>query len=190
MSLAATIDAMISSGCTLEQVAAVARANLKEEESIDTRSTGAKRQARYRAKRNESVTSVTPKGVPDGSNDSITLTSLTSPKPNTKRARARTSISEEAQPSERQSADASSAGLGRGAFREQWGKFRDHHRAKGSLMADWDAAWRTWLGNRGQFQPRAGPPRGGKSALTLLLEDLADDPPPRSPLKLVGQSNG
>ena len=30
-------------------------------------------------------------------------------------------------------------------------KFRDHHAAKGSLMADWDAAWRTWVGNAVQF---------------------------------------
>lgn len=26
-------------------------------------------------------------------------------------------------------------------------KFRNHHAAKGSVMADWQAAWRTWVGN-------------------------------------------
>ena len=26
-------------------------------------------------------------------------------------------------------------------------KFRDYHAAKGSVMADWQAAWRTWVGN-------------------------------------------
>lgn len=26
-------------------------------------------------------------------------------------------------------------------------KFSDYHRAKGSVMADWQAAWRTWVGN-------------------------------------------
>jgi uncharacterized protein YdaU (DUF1376 family) len=26
-------------------------------------------------------------------------------------------------------------------------KFSDYHRGKGSLMADWQAAWRTWIGN-------------------------------------------
>ena len=26
-------------------------------------------------------------------------------------------------------------------------KFENHHRAKGNLMADWDAAWRTWCRN-------------------------------------------
>ena len=35
-------------------------------------------------------------------------------------------------------------------------KFRDYHTAKGSLMADWQAAWRTWVGNAATFA-RAGP---------------------------------
>ena len=26
-------------------------------------------------------------------------------------------------------------------------KFRNYHEAKGSVMADWQAAWRTWVGN-------------------------------------------
>lgn len=30
--------------------------------------------------------------------------------------------------------------------------FHNHHRAKGSLMADWHAAWRTWCGNEIKFQ--------------------------------------
>ena len=35
-------------------------------------------------------------------------------------------------------------------------KFRDHHLAKASLFADWDAAWRTWLGNARKFGARGG----------------------------------
>lgn len=35
-------------------------------------------------------------------------------------------------------------------------KFENHHRAKGNLMADWDAAWRTWCRNWQSFsQQRA-----------------------------------
>lgn len=30
--------------------------------------------------------------------------------------------------------------------------FRNHHAAKGTLMADWQAAWRTWVGNARKFQ--------------------------------------
>lgn len=33
-------------------------------------------------------------------------------------------------------------------------KFSDYHRAKGSVMLDWQAAWRTWVGNvRPTFSP-------------------------------------
>jgi uncharacterized protein YdaU (DUF1376 family) len=35
-------------------------------------------------------------------------------------------------------------------------KFSDYHRAKGSVMADWQAAWRTWVGNA---KPVAGASR-------------------------------
>jgi hypothetical protein len=34
------------------------------------------------------------------------------------------------------------------------GKFRDYHHSKGSLMADWAAAWRTWWGNGFHKIPR------------------------------------
>lgn len=33
-------------------------------------------------------------------------------------------------------------------------KFENHHRAKGSLMADWDAAWRTWCRNWQTFSQK------------------------------------
>ena len=43
-------------------------------------------------------------------------------------------------------------------------KFRDYHAAKGSVMADWQAAWRTWVGNARPGTPGAnianGPRRG------------------------------
>lgn len=43
-------------------------------------------------------------------------------------------------------------------------RFRDHHTARANTMADWDAAFRTWLGNAPRFAAgtqhgqRAGPP--------------------------------
>lgn len=46
-------------------------------------------------------------------------------------------------------------------------QFKNHHIAKGSRYVDWDAAWRTWLGNARKFSDRrmAGPShaRGGRS---------------------------
>lgn len=39
----------------------------------------------------------------------------------------------------------------------QFALFADHHRAKGSVMAEWPAAWRTWCGRAKQFGPRVAP---------------------------------
>lgn len=39
-------------------------------------------------------------------------------------------------------------------------QFRNHHEAKGTAMADWQAAWRTWVGMAVQFG------RGGKRMRT------------------------
>lgn len=38
-------------------------------------------------------------------------------------------------------------GIPKNEIRGQWNAFRDHHVSKGSLMADWDAAGRTWVRN-------------------------------------------
>lgn len=42
--------------------------------------------------------------------------------------------------------------------------FGNHHRAKGNLMADWQAAWRTWVSNYVKFgkSARAGPSNYGQ----------------------------
>jgi hypothetical protein len=37
-------------------------------------------------------------------------------------------------------------------------KFSDHHRAKGSVMKDWQAAWRTWARNAVKFAASRTPP--------------------------------
>jgi hypothetical protein len=45
-------------------------------------------------------------------------------------------------------------------------QFRNYHQSKGSAFKDWDAAWRTWLGNAKKFA-RSRPARngGGHNAL-------------------------
>lgn len=35
-------------------------------------------------------------------------------------------------------------------------RFRDHHHSKQSRFRDWDAAWRTWIGNARKFGARGG----------------------------------
>lgn len=59
-------------------------------------------------------------------------------------------------------------------------RFRDHHTAKGSTFVDWDAAFRTWLGNAARFangtvngiNGRSGP-RAAKSPIELQMERIA-----------------
>lgn len=70
---------------------------------------------------------------------------------------------------ERQSADAK--GLDCDAEADQ---FRDHHTAKGEPMADWDAAFRTWLRNAVRFARSSGRTLTSKStqaALRLVASD-------------------
>lgn len=43
----------------------------------------------------------------------------------------------------------------------QFDQFRAHHKAKGSTMMDWDAAWQTWYSNAVKFNP---PARGQNDA--------------------------
>lgn len=95
-----------------------------------------------------------------------------------KRAKPKTQISEDAQPTERDRKAAEDAGLGLELFRSEWRAFRDHHRAKGSLMADWSAAWRTWLGRMPQYQPsRAGPVQMGaqKGGFAIAAMEFMED---------------
>lgn len=46
---------------------------------------------------------------------------------------------------------------------EQAEAFRNYHQARGSLMASWPAAWRTWVGNFTKF---GGKVNGNGAALT------------------------
>jgi hypothetical protein len=57
---------------------------------------------------------------------------------------------------------ASKVGLHHSRHEFEFAQFRDHHAAKGSLMADWPAAWRTWARNAVKFS--AGPARRGTPA--------------------------
>lgn len=80
------------------------------------------------------------------------LTLTLSPYPETKLTRARArGIEAEAQPTPKDCAAAAKEGLGEEDFRKTWSHFRDHHLSKGSLMLDWEAAWRTWLARTKQF---------------------------------------
>lgn len=79
--------------------------------------------------------------------------------------------------------DAADCGLTLPEAQREVPKFRDNHTAKGTLMADWNAGWRTWCRNtiafrrdRGPSQPRASPPlRGTNAMLESLARHVQDD---------------
>ena len=95
------------------------------------------------------------------------------PKPGRK-AKAETTMPDGWQPSEAHSALATEMGVD---MAREAAKFADHHQAKGSVFRDWDAAFRTWLRNAGdwarksssQSRPRtAYPVQSGAGGLEYL----------------------
>lgn len=72
----------------------------------------------------------------------------------TKRAKSRSQIAADAQPDEADIGSATDAGLAPDQARREWAKFIDYHRSRGSVMADWRAAWRTWCRNAVEFMAR------------------------------------
>lgn len=136
------------------------------------RSSGAERAARYRERKAaETVTNrdaVTPASSPPERDesvtkrDNVTRTNLfeeekisTAPKA----SRKRTSLPSPFPLNETMRAFAASKGLDPPRIAREFEKFCDFHRSKGSLFVDWQAAWRTWVGNAVEYS--RPPPRGG-----------------------------
>jgi len=57
-------------------------------------------------------------------------------------------------PSQRNIQDATDRQFTESEIQNEADKFSDYHRAKGTTFADWDAGWRTWLGNARKFGAR------------------------------------
>ena len=61
----------------------------------------------------------------------------------------------------------------------QFEKFKNHHISKGNLMADWPAAWRTWVGNGYGTRPPSGggpaAPSRADSAIEGMFSDLTEE---------------
>ena len=65
------------------------------------------------------------------------------------------SLPEEWVPSERNIEDANARGFTHQEIENEADQFRDYHLARGSTFKDWNAAWRTWLGNAKRYKGRA-----------------------------------
>ena len=69
-------------------------------------------------------------------------------------------------PSDRNIEDAIKRGFSTEGTNHEAEQFRNYHHAKGSTFKDWDAAWRTWLGNAKKFaRSRLARSGGGHNAL-------------------------
>lgn len=79
---------------------------------------------------------------PDGSDLGTTT--------NQKRARA-SALPPDWVPSDKNISDAFDRNFTEEEIHEQAGAFRDYHLARGTTFKDWDAGWRTWLGNVRKF---------------------------------------
>lgn len=59
-------------------------------------------------------------------------------------------------PSDRNFSDAETRNFTEQEIQNEADRFRDYHHARGSIFKNWDAAWRTWLGNVRKYEPRRG----------------------------------
>lgn len=74
------------------------------------------------------------------------------------RAKARSAVPADFWPSAAGIAFAAERGMDDAALPDQVQRFRDNHEGRGTLMANWDAAWRTWCGNFRAFARSAPVP--------------------------------
>ena len=86
-----------------------------------------------------------------------------------KTARRRCRLPDGWVPSDRNVQDAISKQFTEREIQDEADKFRDYHAAKGTTFADWDAGWRTWIGNARKFAPRSSGPsrRAGDGSGTI-----------------------
>jgi uncharacterized protein YdaU (DUF1376 family) len=71
--------------------------------------------------------------------------------PSSKKQTRRCRLPEGWVPSERNIQDAYSKQFTDEEIKNEADKFRDYHAAKATVFADWDAGWRTWIGNARKF---------------------------------------
>jgi len=93
-------------------------------------------------------------------------------------AHRKTRIEKDAPFSERAREIAASKNFVNGSAEGVWEAFRDYHVANGSLFADWDAAWRTWLRNQDRFAPR-GSMRASRPDTSAIIARVAAEVLPK-----------
>jgi hypothetical protein len=97
--------------------------------------------------------------------------------PEKKKPSRAVSLPDEWCPSEKNIADAEARGFTHEEINHEADRFRDYHLARGSSFKDWNAAWRTWLGNAKRYagrgvvsQPHAVSGRKGTSLASIVAQ--------------------
>jgi hypothetical protein len=114
------------------------------------------------------------------------------------RAKARTALPDDWQIDARDCEHATQLGFSSEKIRQMVSSFADYHRSKGSLMADWNAAWRTWCSNeikfnRGPNGNRTGGNRTNQSASprdTAVIAGMGRALDRRRAARTAGDGNG
>jgi len=108
--------------------------------------------------------------LPDTKEENSSLRSEAAPaKPKAPRAKPKHPLPDLWQLDEEDFTHAREAGFAPEKISEMASSFLNHHRAKGSLMADWHAAWRTWCSNEIKFH-------GGQNAAGTIRTNQASGP--------------
>jgi hypothetical protein len=109
----------------------------------------------------------------------LILTGDEPPNPKPKRAKARTPLPEGWTVDGADSAHAAGLNFTPEMIRSMGEAFADYHQARGNMMADWHAAWRTWCANQIKYHGRNGSsvqsprPRGSGFGGKLTFGDIA-----------------
>lgn len=118
--------------------------------------------------------------IPNPKQEVDTPPSLRSGEPPRKR-KARSQIDPAWAPDETDTTFAESKGLVGAEMRDEAARFRDYHLQHASLMADWHAAWRTWVTSPYRKRPPMPPTNGGqrppsgRDLIAKLHYSLSDD---------------
>lgn len=118
-----------------------------------------------KSKINAIATTTVETTVPTNSTTTTTSTPELRSGPRAKRARARAPLPDDWAPTTGDIEHARERGFADQQIHAIARAFANHHRAKGNLMADWGAAWRTWCENEIKFQGNRGAPANAKSGI-------------------------
>lgn len=178
-------DGCLKNHRTTQELAKIRERIEKNRENSERGGFSSKRN--WDAKRNENNATIGPIGTPPASRSASPIlrpssfdprpyntdpygSVLAASQPKAKRKSVNTAIAEDQEPADKDVAFAIDKGMPGDCVKDEWEQFRDHHRKLDNRMADWPAAWRTWVRNWKKLPPRAGPKVGRSNGMGELTK--------------------